>query len=363
MPVPATITRQQRDAFDELGYLVVRGLLDVAQDIEPCMAGYIGYLDTLTEIFLAETKLALREDLRTLPFPHRFAILLGCSGGSVLQHLDPTLAMLVPEHKWRGDLPSAQRPELFRLIRSERLLDALEVLVGPEITVSPVHHVNLKLPQKQRQLAGRFANAAEREAPHRNELWRFHVGTQPAWHTDAAYGLPDSYRSRIVNAWIPLTPATPENSCLQVSPGSHRLKPEPVVASESVTHNAVPLPAQPGDVIFLDNNLAHTSLDNDASVDFRWAFNIRYLPTGQPTGRPFMPAFVARSRSAPQSELHDPVLWSGMWREALEFLSRNPVPLDLGQAPGEAEAITARWHAVTRDHADWLNLKGKIEGW
>lgn len=357
------ITRQQRDQYDEQGYLVVRGLLDVAADVEPCRDGYIAYLDTLTEIFLAETRLDLKADFRTLPFPQRFAILLGCSGGSVLQHLDPTLAMFVPDHKWRADLPSAQRPELFRLIRSERLLDALETLIGPEISVSPVHHVNLKLPQRERQLAGKIAAAAERNTPFRNPLWRFHVGTQPAWHTDAGYGFPDSYSSRIVNAWIPLTRATPENSCLQISPGSHRLHPETIIKTESVLRNAIPLPVEPGDVIFLDNNMAHTSLDNDASVDFRWAFNIRYLPTGQPTGRPFLPSFVARSRSAPERELQDPFLWSAMWREALAFLSRNPIPPNLGKAPGEAEAITARWHAATRDHADWLNLKSQIESW
>jgi phytanoyl-CoA hydroxylase len=357
------ITREQRDEFDEQGYLIVRDLLDVAADIEPCRESYVGYLDSLTELFIAETKFDLRGDFRTLSFADRMALLLGCSGGSVLQHLDPTLAMFLPDYRWRGDLPSAQRPELFRLIRSERLLNGLEGLIGPEITASPVCHFNLKLPRAKRDLAVKVAVAAEQNAPHRNLLWGFHVGIGSAWHTDAAYGFTDSFSSRIINAWIPLTPASPENSCLQVSPGSHRWNPETIISAERVAGNAVAIPAKPGDVIFLHNNLAHTSLDNEASTDIRWAFNIRYLATGDPTGRPFLPSFVARSRAAPERELHDPELWSRMWRAALEFLSNNPYPPTLGRTQDEAEAITARWQQATREYSDWLDISSKFDGW
>ena len=41
MPAPTKLTREQRDEFDEQGYLIVRGLLDVGADIEPCRHGYI----------------------------------------------------------------------------------------------------------------------------------------------------------------------------------------------------------------------------------------------------------------------------------------------------------------------------------
>ena len=93
-----------------------------------------------------------------------------------------------------------------------------------------------------------------------------------------------------------------------------------------MTETAVPLPAAPGDVIFLDNNVLHGALPNRSTDDIRWAFNFRYLPTGEPTGRPFLPEFVARSRLAPERELRDPQLWSDIWRAALDFLSMNPPP-------------------------------------
>ena len=350
------ITDQQKAEFADQGYLVIRGVLDVGEDIEPFRRTYAGYLDGLADIYMGETRPSMRANYPARPFGERFAICLGCSGGTVLQHIDPSLSVLLPGYKWRSDLPSAQRPELFGLMRCERLLDAIEALIGREITCSPVYHVNLKLPLAHRLLAAKAAAATEQDQPAANPLWRFHTGDAASWHTDAAFGFPDAFSSRIVNAWIPITPATRENGCLVVSPGSHRLKPQRNIASESMTANAVPLPAEPGDVIFLDNNLAHTALNNTTADQIRWAFNLRYLPTGEPTGRPFLPSFVARSRSTPDREFHDAELWGRMWRAALEFLSKNPVSLNFGHGPGEAERITARWRATTRNPSDWLNI-------
>ena len=110
------ITDQQKEEFADQGYLVVRGVLDVAADIEPFVRAYIGYLDTLANIYMGETRPDLRANFAVRPFGERFAICLGCSGGTVLQHIDPSLSVMLPSYKWRGDLPSAQRPELFRLI-------------------------------------------------------------------------------------------------------------------------------------------------------------------------------------------------------------------------------------------------------
>ena len=356
------ITDQQREAFADQGFLVVRGVLDVAADIEPFKTAYTDYLDTLADIFMRETRPGLRTTYAARPFGERFAICLGCSGATVLHHLDPSLSIFLPNYRWRSDLPSAQRPELFRLMRSERLLNLVEGLVGPEIASSPIYHVNLKLPHRYRQFAAKVAAATGRDAPVTNSLWRFHVGDKASWHTDAAFGLPDALRSRIVNAWIPITSATMENSCLLVSPGSHRLKPEREITAKSVIEKAVALPAEPGDVIFLDNNIAHTALSNTTADQIRWAFNFRYLPTGEATGRPFLPSFIARSRSAPERELHDPELWTQMWRAALAFVSARQMDLNLGHAPGEAEKITARWHAATRNHADWLTIGTTMNG-
>jgi ectoine hydroxylase-related dioxygenase (phytanoyl-CoA dioxygenase family) len=355
------ITEQQKQDFANEGYLVVRGVLDVGADAEPFKQAYTGYLDSLADIYMRETRPGLRATYPARPFGERFAISLGCSGGSILQHLDPSLSVMYAGYRWRSDLPSAQRPELLRLMCSERLLDLIEQVVGPEITSSPIYHMNLKLPRLYRQLAAKAAAVTEQESPRINPLWRFQVGDNASWHTDAAFGFSDALNSRIINAWIPMTSSTMRNGCLMVSPGSHRLKPEREITSRSIVEKATALPAEPGDVILLDNNLVHTALSNMTTDQIRWAFNFRYLPTGEPTGRPFLPSFVARSRSAPERELRDAALWGRMWRAALELVSRNPVNPNLGQVPGEAEKITARWNAATRNYNDWLDIGTTIE--
>ena len=50
----------------------------------------------------------------------------------------------------------------------------------------------------------------------------------------------------------------------------------------------------------------------------RWSLDLRYQPTGQPTGRPFYPDFPVRSRREPKSVLNDHPEWCRRWVEALE---------------------------------------------
>ncbi len=59
----------------------------------------------------------------------------------------------------------------------------------------------------------------------------------------------------------------------------------------------------------------HASLANE-SDGIRFGFDLRYNPIGQPTGCPWFPGFVARSRSDPASELRDFAEWHGLWEEA-----------------------------------------------
>jgi ectoine hydroxylase-related dioxygenase (phytanoyl-CoA dioxygenase family) len=349
------ISSQQREEYNQQGFVIVRGVFDVARDIEPFKRAYIGFLDSLGEIFLRDTNPDELERYRARSFAERFAVLLGSSSGRVLQHIDPSLSPFMPGLRRRTDLPSAQRPELFHLMRNERLLDHVEGFVGSEITVSPNHHFNLKLGRRHLALAMEMAAHGNRPSPRTAPLWDFHVGHTEVWHSDAAFGLPDAHKSQVINAWIPLTPATLDNGCLLVSPGSHRIEPQRVIRSESVISKRRPLTVEPGDVIFLDNNLAHNALENTTDDDFRWALSFRYLPTGQATGRPFLPEFVARSRIAPERELRDADLWREMWRGALNYLSNHPLSPQQ-YTPEQAQAITARWRERTANYGDWLNL-------
>jgi ectoine hydroxylase-related dioxygenase (phytanoyl-CoA dioxygenase family) len=80
-----------------------------------------------------------------------------------------------------------------------------------------------------------------------------------------------------------------------------------------------------GDVLFFHPQTKHASLAN-VSDQIRWSFDLRYVPTGQPHGRPMFPGFVARSRRDPATELRDPVAWADMWHRTRAHLSDREKP-------------------------------------
>ena len=87
-----------------------------------------------------------------------------------------------------------------------------------------------------------------------------------------------------------------------------------------VSQIACQFPLKRGGVLFFHRLNCHSSLPNN-SDNIRWSFDLRYNPTGQPTGRSAFPGFVARSRSNPESELHDAEEWANSWYETRSRLS------------------------------------------
>jgi len=98
------------------------------------------------------------------------------------------------------------------------------------------------------------------------------------WHQDEIY-IPTRDRS-LIGAWIALDPATIENGCLWVLPGSHRsgyLYPQrPHSNPDEFDHgpesygfddsDAIPVEVEPGTVIFFNGYLLHRSLKNRGSI-------------------------------------------------------------------------------------------------
>jgi hypothetical protein len=76
------------------------------------------------------------------------------------------------------------------------------------------------------------------------------------------------------------------------------------------------VPVEKGGIVFMHRYTPHRSTPN-YSQGVRWSIDLRYQPTGQPTGRPFHPAFVARSRSHPETVLTDHAEWARQWEKAL----------------------------------------------
>ena len=294
------LTATQIEQFETEGFLVVRGLLETDTIIEPILAEYAELVDQQCRLMYEEGRLNSTYD--DLPFEERVIRLYSESGKTFVQQFDISL----PQSGVTADTPIHLGPAVFQLLTAPALLDAVESLIGPEIISNPVQHVRIKPPQ--RILESR-AGAM--------------VG-KTSWHQDQGVVLPEADQTTTLTVWMPLTSATLENGCLTVIPGSHRGDlathcaanpespdlhiPAPLLHSNTV----VPVPMEPGDVLLMHRRTQHASLENQ-SDHVRWSFDLRYNPTGQPTGRPNFPDFVVRSAADPTSELHDPEAWAELW--------------------------------------------------
>ena len=97
------------------------------------------------------------------------------------------------------------------------------------------------------------------------------------------------------------------------------------IPAKLIQGKRVPVPVKRGGALLLHRLTMHASLTNQ-SDDIRWSFDLRYQPTGLPTGRPAFPGFVARSHREPASELRDWRAWSQSWLDARARLSQNAPP-------------------------------------
>ena len=149
------------------------------------------------------------------------------------------------------------------LMRDDRILDAVEDLIGPDILCWNTF------------------------------FWIKEAGSETfvSWHQDLRYWGLDS--GDLVTAWLALSPATPETGCMRVLPGSHvgdllphsdeyqqnnmltRGQEISVVVDEA---RAVAMPLQPGEISLHNVRLAHASSPN-RSQDRRIGLSLHYMPT------------------------------------------------------------------------------------
>ena len=149
------------------------------------------------------------------------------------------------------------------LMRHDKILDAVEDLIGPDIL-----------------------------------CWNTLFWTKKArsesfvsWHQDLRYwGLdPDG----LVSVWLALSPATLESGCMHVLPGSHigELMPHKdeyadgnlltrgqEISVEVDASKAVAMPLDPGEISLHNGRLAHASSPNQ-SADRRIGLSLHYIPT------------------------------------------------------------------------------------
>ncbi|MGP6087998.1 phytanoyl-CoA dioxygenase family protein [Antarctobacter jejuensis] len=306
------LTEAQRETFAREGVLVVPDVLP-AETLAAVRAEYADLLDRLYARWQAE---GLVPPAEGLDFWQKLLISYK-AGCDWFQPMDISL----PGGEIAADTPFHFGPAVFDMLTQPRLLDMVEDLLGPELTSNPIQHVRLKPPATDL---------------HGDEL-RAHVTTTD-WHQDRAVAHETGDRTQMVTVWLAISDATIENGCLQVVPGKPQMYPhcpqkQTAIAPGCLDETkATPLPVKAGGAVLFHPLTPHASLVNH-SDQFRWSFDIRYNVTGQPTGRDHFPAFIARSRANPETELRDWRVWRSMWQEARARLSGEPhIPIHRWQA-------------------------------
>lgn len=302
-----SLSQAQVDQFHEEGYLIVRGVLDPEKDIDPIIEEYKGVLDRLALDLYAAGEITSTYD--ELPFGERLIQIYQESGAVHAQYFDFSL----PQSNVKPDTPFWAGPAVFQMLINERLLDAVESIIGPEIYSNPVQHVRLKPP--------------EHLTP-KNEEGRVMLGKTPV-HQDNGVVTEEADETNMLTVWFPLMDTDKNNGCLCVWPRSHHRGlydhcPTPIglgIPGKLLDGKAVAAEMKKGDILFLNKLTIHASFSNN-SDDIRWSFDLRYNPIGQPTGRPAFPGFVARSRQHPETALRDPAAWEQMWRDARDHLAQ-----------------------------------------
>ena len=301
------------EQLQECGYAVRKGLLDPQRDLAPLHAEYATLLDGLARQWHATGR--LRSAYEDLALEKRFAAVFSEMDPSCMQYFDISL----PKFQVTEETPLHLGPAVFNLMRHPRLLDTIETFIGGEIYSNPVQHIRMKLPQR----------AVAKSAPYTSLV------SYTPWHQDNGVILPEADESRILTVWFSLTESTVENGCMQVFPRSHRgdlVTHCPVDKGLTIADSLLPaitptlLPMHPGSVLLMTSRTIHSSLENTTEDEVRVSFDIRYQPTGQPTGRPAFPGFVAHSSAAPQSVLSDPAAWEASWLNARAALAEQSNP-------------------------------------
>jgi len=148
-----------------------------------------------------------------------------------------------------------------RLTRNETLMRAVEPLIGPNVLCENVGFRN-KAPDNK---------------------------TYVSWHQDTVYL---KFEPRIITCWLALTPATVENGCLKIIPGSHKWGDMPhkekvdpysmltrghYVSTEFDTSNATYVTLEAGEGLLIDTAVLHASEPN-LTKDRRMGMLIDMVP-------------------------------------------------------------------------------------
>ncbi len=281
------LTSEQVEAYERDGFVIVEDMF-TDDDLIPVTDEINRWIDERAQRLKSQNKL---ESLcQGQPFETRYAALFAqCD-----------------EIGQGMDIPQIGGEAMFAFLGNESLLDAVDTIVGPEITCNPIQHLRAKVPE--RLIRGRS------------------YLQQTPWHQDAAVTWAEADPTNIMTVWIPLVDAMVERGCVQALPGvhmrghmDHKSKGGTTIVPEQFPRGIAPVSAEVprGGAILMSKYTPHHTLPNKSDV-VRWSLDLRYQPNWQPTGRPFHPEFIVRSPSKPDQVLSDPELWRQLWQDAFQ---------------------------------------------
>ncbi|MEM9476955.1 MAG: phytanoyl-CoA dioxygenase family protein [Pseudomonadota bacterium] len=301
------LSHNQKDQFERYGYLAIESLIDDAA-LDAIRSEYATVVNNLYEGWYADGKVSVPSE--GLSFWEKL------DQGQVNQlDVHQPLTICLPDCAVEADSPMHMGPAIFGLVRHQRILDAVEDLIGLEITASPIQHVRIKPPQ----------GAA------RNDELRAHV-VATDWHQDKGVTLAEADDTTMVTVWVAITDATLDNGCLQVARTgpTERLLPHCCRKQVAITEEHLPRPEdiQPrpdrSDCAVIFSPLTPHCSRPIVSDEYRWSFDLRFHVTGQPIGRSQFPEVIVRSAKMPARVDTNWKTEKQRWDETRARLSSGP---------------------------------------
>jgi ectoine hydroxylase-related dioxygenase (phytanoyl-CoA dioxygenase family) len=286
------LTPDQVEFYHQNGYLRLERVLDPEEDLRPVIEAYEQVIDQRARRLYGEGKIS--------------SLYEGESFGGRLAKM----AAEAPEAAAALDIYSERRPAMFRFLCNPKIHDVIAPLIGSEILCHPCQHLRVVVPTSLTSLS-----------------------RTTGWHQDAGVLWPEADDHLIVTTWIPLLDVDIENGCLEVVPRSHTrgLLPHTAMPGARVPEDALPndlapqpLPLPAGGMILFHNYVLHRARPNVRDT-IRWSMDLRWQDPALPTGRPFYPGFIVRSRLRPETVQYDYDQWRERWEFALAHTKGVPV--------------------------------------
>lgn len=277
------LTQAQIEEFNQNGFVIVPNLFDPT-DFDPIRNAITAFIDRRADELMREGK--IKHLYENEPFEKRI--------GSIYQECH--------EIVYGTDIMKMRARPLFDFLFNEKLLDAVECLIGSEITCSPIQHLRAKMPSN-------YGKGTHELVP---------------WHQDSGVTLEEAENSEIVTCWIPLVEATRKTGCMELIPGVKKYldhinqPPLGTTIHPSLLPKTEPVCGEcpVGGVVFMNKLTPHRGIPNTSDI-VRWTIDLRYQKTGTPTGRPFHPEFPVRSQD-PAMKRIEYSDWCKRWMQALE---------------------------------------------